>query len=102
MPKEVKAVKYLGIATIRRITSAEWADAGVKNQQRISWSPENGYTVLADRFTPDALLYCEHDDEELVLIYEDAPEEPGPPKRTNAKPKSFDVQEAPAEARTTA
>lgn len=102
MPNEVKAVKYLGIATIRRITGPEWEQQGIKNQERVSWTQLNGYTVLADKFTPDALRYCDQDDEELVLIYEDAPEEPGPPKRTNAKPKSFDVQKAPEEARTTA
>lgn len=42
-------VKYVGGATVRRITKDQWIQAGVENQDTVEWNRRNGKSVdLAD------------------------------------------------------
>lgn len=67
----VKAVKYLGVADIRSISSEEWKAAGVRGQDATVWSAENGFTILGERFNKSALSYFA-DDPEFAVIQEES------------------------------
>jgi hypothetical protein len=67
----VKAVKYIGVADVRRITDEEWAATGVRGQDTTTWNAGNGFTILGDRFTQGAIDYF-NDDQGFVLIREES------------------------------
>lgn len=56
-----KVVKYIGTADIRRISAADWRNAGVDEQLQIEWHRGNKFTVPVDQFTDDAMQYLESD-----------------------------------------
>lgn len=46
-------VKYTGTSDVREITKAQWAKAGVEDQNLVRWNAENGHTVKAEEITSD-------------------------------------------------
>ena len=62
-----KVVRYIGSADRRQILKSEWADAGVKGQDTVVWEDTNGWTVLAEKLSDDALQIIEEDDG-LVIV----------------------------------
>lgn len=47
-------VKYMGTATVRRITRDDWMNAGVSDQDTVEWTPENQWTVPRDSLSTEA------------------------------------------------
>lgn len=70
MSEKVQAVKYVGVATVRRVTEAEWQQAGVKSQPTVQWDKTNGYTVLGKHLKPDAVK-CLRVEEDFVVLTEE-------------------------------
>jgi len=60
-PKTVKGVKYTGSADVREITKAQWAKAGVEDQNLVRWSAENDFTVKESDLSKSALKVLEKD-----------------------------------------
>ena len=71
MKHGVKAVKYIGIADVRRITDEEWAATGIRGQETTIWTAANGFTILGDRFTQGAIDYF-GDDPQFVCLREES------------------------------
>jgi hypothetical protein len=46
--------RYIGTATVRRMTEAQWKSAGIENQGSVEWTAANGYAVGRDRFSDAA------------------------------------------------
>lgn len=49
--KTQQGLKYVGSADVREITKAQWAKAGVEDQDKVVFNAENDFTVkgLTDR-----------------------------------------------------
>ena len=71
MSHGVKAVKYIGVADIRRITSDDWGAVGVRGQASTSWTSANGFTVLGEHLNASAIDYFK-DDDDFVMLYEES------------------------------
>ena len=71
MAQGVKAVRYIGIADIRRISDADWDVIKVRLQGTVQWDATNGFTVLGERLRDDAVKYLDGDPEFVVLRDED-------------------------------
>lgn len=54
-------VRYIGTSTVRNITAAQWADAGVKDQKTVVWNKANGYAVPYTQLTDDAIALLMND-----------------------------------------
>ena len=54
-------VRYIGTATVRTITQAQWADVGVKDQKTVTWSRVNQYAVPYTSLTDDAIALLMND-----------------------------------------
>lgn len=48
-------VRYIGTATVRTITRAQWDEAGVKGQNTVAWNKGNQYAVPYAQLTEDAI-----------------------------------------------
>jgi hypothetical protein len=70
MAQGIKAVKYIGIADVRRISDDDWRAIGVRMQGDLEWSKLNGFTVLGDRLRDGAVKYLETD-LDFAVIRED-------------------------------
>ncbi len=55
LPSDAEYVEYKGQATHRRISEADWRQAGVLEQGDVEWSREFNMRVPVDHFTPTAL-----------------------------------------------
>lgn len=58
---EPNAIKYTGTSDVREITKAQWAKAGVEDQNLVRWSAENDYTVKTSDLSKEALKVLEKD-----------------------------------------
>lgn len=59
--KEPNAVQYTGSSDVREITKAQWAKAGVDDQELVRWSAENDFTVKRSELSAGALKVLEKD-----------------------------------------
>lgn len=58
---EEPMVTFHGEATVRTITSQEWANAGVANMPTVTWERRTGHKVSADVFDAKALQVLRQD-----------------------------------------
>lgn len=72
MAKDVKCVKYIGVADVRRISGDEWEATGVKMQGTTQWDATNGFTVLGERLRDDAIKHIrEREGTDFVVVMDD-------------------------------
>lgn len=50
-----RLVAYVGQASVREITSSQWAGAGVEGMGDTLWTIENRHLLPLEEFTPEAL-----------------------------------------------
>jgi len=62
-----KYVVYIGQFGVREIDTASWDHVNVKDQKKVVWSRENGWSVPVDQFTNDALRYVDELDSDFVI-----------------------------------
>ena len=60
-PSGKRFVRYIGTATIREITSSQWANVGAKGQKDTYWTRRNGWKIPVEEFNDNALQYFEKD-----------------------------------------
>ena len=60
-PTSGKGLKYEGTADVREITKAQWAKAGVDDQELVRWNAENDHTVLETDLSKKALAVLGED-----------------------------------------
>lgn len=60
-PADSKVVAYQGRATMRRITSQQWAAAGISDHAETVWDSANNYEVSTEDLTPEALEVLRRD-----------------------------------------
>lgn len=60
-PSGTEYVEYVGKATTRRITEAQWRSAGVKDQGDVQWSDSNNFRVQVEELTNKALQVLRND-----------------------------------------
>lgn len=63
----MRVVKYVGLAHTRRISVADWREAGLEGES-VEWSFKNGFTVPADKFTDDQIEQIIEPDPGFVII----------------------------------
>jgi len=54
-------VVYVGIATRRILTKADWENIGIKNQETVEWNRTNKFTIPVADFSKSALNYLKTD-----------------------------------------
>lgn len=70
-PKKSDEVAYIGGATVRKITDAEWAAAGVEGQETIIWSKSlNGNRCKVGDLSAEALEVLLRSPREFVVAAE--------------------------------
>lgn len=70
-----KYAKYVGSGDVRRMTKAQWAAAGVVDQDTLSWTASNGYTVALDQVSEGARVVLSKDPGIIFTDEEPTPEE---------------------------
>jgi hypothetical protein len=68
-------VKYIGDATVRIITNLQWEDEGVEDQETVSWSLTNQYTVADTELSENAVAVLARDPMMIFLGSDRDPEE---------------------------
>jgi cell fate (sporulation/competence/biofilm development) regulator YlbF (YheA/YmcA/DUF963 family) len=69
--KTPNAVQYTGSADIREITQAQWAKAGVDDQDKVvRWSAENDFTVAHSDLSKKAIALLEKDSDMKPVVVE--------------------------------
>lgn len=61
LPSDAEYVEYKGQATNRRISQADWEQAGVADQGDVEWQKQFGMKVPVDHFTAEALEVLRRD-----------------------------------------
>jgi len=59
-------VKYVGNSTVRVISKASWLEAGVDDQDDVTWSVSNEFKVPVSDLTEAAVKYCHRDGRFLI------------------------------------
>ena len=54
-------VVYVGVATRRILTKADWENIGIKNQETVEWNRANKFTIPASNFSKSAMNYLKTD-----------------------------------------
>lgn len=80
-PKASDVLVYIGGATVRRITSDQWAAAGITGQGTITWSKASNRRCKVGDLTPEAfeLLMENHSNEFRVLESNEVDQNTGRP-----------------------
>jgi hypothetical protein len=53
--KQPRFVRYVGTADLRKISRADWKQAGVASQADVVWNHANGFKVLESDLSEEAL-----------------------------------------------
>lgn len=59
--KEEPVVEYVGTAHVRKITAADWKQAGVEDQGAVTWDRSNRHKVKASELSSAALEVLRED-----------------------------------------
>lgn len=68
--QEPNAIQYKGSSDVRQITKAQWAKAGVEDQNLVRWSAENDFTVKTSDLSAAALKVLEKDSDLKPVVVE--------------------------------
>lgn len=63
----MSVVKYVGLSGVRQISTKDWEQAGVKEQETVRWDKSNGYSVPIEKLSDAALKVIEPDRNFVIL-----------------------------------
>ena len=66
-PKKIRVVKYVGTADVRIISRADWDNVDVDHDE-VRWDKSNKWQIDASKFSDDALVYLDEDDDGFVIV----------------------------------